>query len=86
MAESTEHRFLNDSFTSVLSDLAAAQLYTYREAERARLDFACVLAENWRHQRTQPGHDRLPQPRLGWTAPSLIVGWDRQHVVSGFSA
>ena len=33
-----------------------------------------------------PNQDMTAYRNQGWTAPNLIVGWDRQHVVSGFPA
>jgi hypothetical protein len=47
MAESPEHKFLSETFTSVLNELSASKLYLYSETQRRKFDFACVLAEDW---------------------------------------
>jgi hypothetical protein len=47
MAESPEHQFLSDTFLSVLSNLSRSSLYAYRESERGKYDFSCLLAETW---------------------------------------
>ncbi|MFF0574382.1 hypothetical protein [Streptosporangium saharense] len=47
MTESPEHQFLSQSFLEVLNNFSASKLYGYKEAQRRRFDFSCVLAENW---------------------------------------
>lgn len=47
MAESPEHQYLSSSFLSILNDFSHSSLYTYRESDRGKFDFSCVLAESW---------------------------------------
>jgi hypothetical protein len=49
MAESPEHQYLSETFLSVLDNFAHSDLYTYRESERGKFDFACVLSETWEY-------------------------------------
>ena len=47
MAESQEHKDLSQTFLSLLNDFSRSELYSYRERERGKFDFACSLSENW---------------------------------------
>jgi hypothetical protein len=48
MSESPEHRFISETFLSALETFSASRLYTYSEADRKALDFACSLERDWR--------------------------------------
>lgn len=47
MAESVEHKFLSDEFLAVVERFSLSKLYSYREGERKKFDYSCVLAETW---------------------------------------
>jgi hypothetical protein len=47
MSESAEHRFISETFLSALETFSASRLYTYSEADRKALDFACSLERDW---------------------------------------
>ncbi len=48
MSESPEHRFISETFVSALEAFSASRLYSYFEADRKALDFACGLERDWR--------------------------------------
>jgi hypothetical protein len=47
VAQNPEHQYLSQCVLDVLDDFTATALYGYREAERARFDFACELVRDW---------------------------------------
>ena len=47
MAESPEHQFLSCEFLDVVERFSGSHLYSYRESERKKFDFSCIMAENW---------------------------------------
>lgn len=49
MAESPEHQFISETFLATLSGFSRSRLYAYREGERKKFDFSCVLAETWEY-------------------------------------
>jgi hypothetical protein len=49
MAESPEHQYLSESFLSVLDSFSRSELYSYRESDRGKFDFACLLSETWEY-------------------------------------
>jgi hypothetical protein len=49
MAESPEHKYLSDTFLSVLNSFSRSNLYSFRESERGKFDFACLLSETWEY-------------------------------------
>lgn len=47
VAQSPEHAFLSQTMLDVLDRFSATELYGYREAQRAKFDFACRLVRDW---------------------------------------
>lgn len=43
MAESVEHLFLKNQFIEILKDFSNLKLYGFKETERKKFDFACLL-------------------------------------------
>src|SRR5437879_4985859 len=50
MAESPEHKFVSSTFVRVVDQLSRSELFGYREADRGRFDFACVLQRDHSRQ------------------------------------
>ena len=49
MAESTEHRYLSQTFLAILENFSRSNLYSYRESDRGKFDIACMLTETWNY-------------------------------------
>ncbi len=47
MAESLEHKWLGQNFLNTLTRFSSTGLYTIREAERKKFDFACLMASDY---------------------------------------
>ncbi|PCD05707.1 hypothetical protein CMV16_22000 [Peribacillus simplex] len=47
MAESPEHIFLSDYFLEVMYEFSELRLYGFKEADRKKYDFACILEKDW---------------------------------------
>lgn len=47
MAESPEHSFLKNKFIETLDDFSALQLYGFKETDRKKFDFSCLLVRGW---------------------------------------
>jgi hypothetical protein len=64
MTESTEHRFLSDTFLSVLNTFSHSELYSYRESERGKFDFACTLSETWEYLLNGRRYGNIPKESI----------------------